>query len=175
MYMKKTWLLLLFFVFYPHLFAQSTEVEINKIIPDPETGEPMLIGYFTREALSDTNFFKWFNPEYESYIPDSSSIASLKDKMNKVDITIATGTWCSDSKEEIPHFFKLLDALDYPTDKITLIAVDHEKKTEGSEIDGLGIELSPTIIFYHDDSEVGRIVERPYESLEKDMLKILTE
>ena len=173
--MKKARLLLFFFIFSPSFFAQTTENEKNKVIPDPETGEPMLIGYFTRDAFSDSSFAKWFNPEYENYIPDSSAIEVLKDKMDKVDITLVTGTWCSDSQEEVPHFYKILDALNYPTDKITLIAVDRDKKTEGNEIEGLEIELSPTIIFYHDNSEVGRIVERPTESLEKDMLKILVE
>ncbi|MEJ2614863.1 MAG: hypothetical protein P8Z35_07895 [Ignavibacteriaceae bacterium] len=36
------------------------------------------------------------------------------------------------------------------------------------------IELVPTIIFYKDEKELGRIVETPNDSLEKDILKILT-
>ena len=173
--MKMTWSLLFFLILCSNFFAQSIEVRKNKIIPDPETGEPMLIGYFTREAFNDTSFSKWFNPEYETYKPDSSAIEALKDKMSNIDITLVTGTWCSDSQEEVPRFFKILDALNYPTGEMTLIAVDLGKKTESNEIDGLGIEFSPTIIFYHDSSEVGRIVERPNESLELDMLKILSE
>ena len=171
----KTWLLLFFFILCPNFFPQSGEDGINKIIPDPETGEPMLIGYFTREALNDSSFSDWFIPEYENYIPDSSAVETLKDRMSNIDITLVAGTWCSDSQEEVPHFYKILDELNYPTEKMTLIAVNLDKKTEGNEIDGLEIEFSPTIIFYHDGSEVGRIVERPIESLEQDMLKILTE
>jgi thiol-disulfide isomerase/thioredoxin len=173
--MTKIWLLICFFILCPNYFSQSVEDEKNKIIPDPETGEPMLIGYFTREAFNDTSFSEWFNPEYESYIPDSSAIEALKDKMSNIDITLVAGTWCSDSHEEVPHLYKILDVLGYPTEKMTLIAVDLDKKTESSEIDGLEIELSPTIIFYHDGSEIGRIIERPNKSLEQDMLKILSE
>jgi hypothetical protein len=172
---KITRLVPFFFLLGINLFAQTIEDEKNKLIPNPETGEPMLIGYFTREALTDTNFSKWFNPEYEMYLPDSSSIEALKDKMSSIDITLVIGTWCSDTQEEVPRFFKILDSLSYPTEEMTLIAVDLDKKTEGNEIDGLEIEFSPTIIFYHDGSEVGRIVERPNKSLELDMLKILSE
>ena len=42
------------------------------------------------------------------------------------------------------------------------------------ETEGLKIELVPTIIFYKDGYEIGRIVETLTESLEKDLLKILS-
>jgi len=41
------------------------------------------------------------------------------------------------------------------------------------EVDDVDIHFVPTIIFYMNDEEVGRIVEMPYESLEKDMLEIV--
>ena len=84
------------------------------------------------------------------------------------------GTWCSDSRREVPRFFKILDAVNYPSDKVAIICVDEDKKTRGNELTGLKIELVPTLIFYKNGNELGRIVESPNDTLEKDIIKILT-
>ena len=155
----------------------------NKIIKDEETSEPMLIGYCSREVFNDSSFALWFNSAYEDYEPDSSSVELLQEKMEEIDITIVMGTWCDDSRIHIPHFYKILDEINYPTVEITLIAVNRDKKTESDEIvgtiptsggEGLAIDLVPTIILYINNSELGRIVEVPNQSIEEDMLNILT-
>ena len=63
--------------------------------------------------------------------------------------------------------------MNYPSEKVEIICVDEDKHTENTELAGLKIELVPTIIFYKDGSELGRIIESPQETLEKDMVKIL--
>jgi thiol-disulfide isomerase/thioredoxin len=156
-------------LFSGFLFAQKR----NKIIKDSNS-EPMLIGYCTREAFSDSVFASWFNPEYKSYRPDSSTIELLKRNMDGIDITLVMGSWCSDSHQHVPDFYKILDEINYPSDNVTLIAVNEDKKTEGNEIDSINIEFVPTFIFYRDGSELGRIVEMPEKSLEEDILGILT-
>jgi len=162
--------LFLFLILFPgFLFSQDK----NKIIED-QNSEPMLIGYCTREIFSDSVFALWFNPEYESYKPDSSIIESLEKDIINVDIALVMGSWCSDSREYVPDFYKILDEINYPSDKVTLIAVNEDKKTEGNEIDSLNIEFVPAFIFYRDGSELGRIVEMPEKSLEEDILGILT-
>ncbi len=82
------------------------------------------------------------------------------------------GTWCSDSRREVPRFKKILDLLNYPAEKVKIFAVNRDKKIEKEDISGLRIEFVPTFIFYSDGKETGRIVETPYKSLEADMLKI---
>jgi hypothetical protein len=145
----------------------------NKIITDEETSEPMLIGYCTREAFSDSAFASWFNPAYEDYKPDSSAVEILKEKMNDVELTVVMGSWCDDSRIYVPHLYKILVEINYPTEEINLIAVNRDKKTEDNEIDGLAIDLVTTIIFYRNNSELGRIVEVPNQSLEEDMSGIV--
>ncbi len=151
------------------LFAQKR----NKIIKDSNS-EPMLIGYCTREVFNDSVFASWFNPEYESYKPDSSTIESLKKNIDGIDIILVMGSWCSDSQLHVSDFYKILDEINYPSGKVTLVAVNEDKKTEGNEIDSLYIEFVPAFIFYKDGSELGRMVESPEKSLEEDMLGILT-
>ena len=55
-----------------------------------------------------------------------------------------------------------------------VIAVNKNKKAEGTDVDILNIEKVPTIIFFKNGEELGRIIETPNESLEKDMLKIIS-
>lgn len=157
-------------VFFSSLVLSQNK---NKIIQDSNL-EPMLIGYCTREAFNDSVFTSWFNLEYKSYNPDSSTIKILKEKMKDIEITLIMGSWCDDSRIHIPNLYKILDDINYPMEEITLIAVNEDKKSEGDEIEGLAIDLVPTIIFHKNNSELGRIVEMPNESIEEDMLRIVS-
>lgn len=95
---------------------------------------------------------------------------SLKDKK----ITIVLGTWCGDSKFQVPHFLKIMDALKIKEDQITFIGVDGLKHAENGLLDNLKITNVPTFIFSDkNEKEFGRITESPTETLEKDMIKLL--
>ena len=76
---------------------------------------------------------------------------------------------------EIPRFYRLLDELKFPDEQVTLINVDRKKNGLEVNVDDLSIELVPTFIIYSGSKEVGRIIESPNETLEKDLLKILTQ
>ena len=134
----------------------------------------MLIGYTTVDAFNDTSFSWWWNSEYKMYDVDSTDVEELKAKLGNVDIKIVMGTWCSDSRTEVPHFYKILDSINYPKDKVTLINVNRDKLGLENEVEELNINFVPTFIFYKAGEEIGRIVEMPYETLEKDMLEILS-
>ncbi len=149
------------------LFAQ------NKIMIEEKSGKPYLIGICNREAFSDSNFAWWFNSNYDQYQVDSSDAIELKNKINNYDITIVMGTWCSDSRREVPRFYKILDAIDYPSYKLTLINVDRKMKSIATEVDEMNIEYVPTIIIYRNEKEIGRIIETPEDILEKDLLLII--
>lgn len=147
--------------------------DMNFVDKDPNSGKPMLLGYCNREAFSDSSFSWWYNSEYNMYEVDTTALEGAADNLVGVDIEIVMGTWCSDSRIEVPRFYNILDYLHYPTDKIKLLMVGRDKKGISNETDGLNIEKVPTIIFYKDCKELGRIIETPVESLEKDMNKIL--
>ena len=112
--------------------------------------------------------------EYNNYDPDYGVLDSLEGKLDCINITIVFRSTCSDSREQLPRFFKILNELNYNVNSITLIGVDREKQGLFDEAEGFGIEFVPTIIFYKDGNEIGRIIETPEESLEKDLLKILS-
>ncbi|MEW6701803.1 MAG: thioredoxin family protein [Bacteroidota bacterium] len=161
--------ILLFMLFSSFFFAQ----EKNKLSVDEKSGRPMLIGISDRTAFADTNFAWWFNSEFKNYDVDSTMVNDLKDKLNDYKITIVMGTWCSDSKREVPRFYKILDALNYDQKNLTLICVDRKKTAPTGDVGKLDIKLVPTFIFYKDGDEIGRIVETPKETLEKDLVSIV--
>jgi thiol-disulfide isomerase/thioredoxin len=151
-----------------------TAQDINKTLIDSTSGKPILIGLANREAFVDTNFAWWFDSGYKFYRPDTNAISNLKEVSKDYSITIVMGTWCSDSRREVPRFYKILDELNYSDEYIQLINVDRDKVGIDNGVDSLNIELVPTFIIYSEDKEIGRIIETPNESLEKDMSKILS-
>ncbi len=68
----------------------------------------MLIGYCTREAFNDTSFSEWWNEEYDMYEVDVETAEEIKDNLEDVEIKLVMGTWCSDSRREVPRFYKIL-------------------------------------------------------------------
>ena len=162
-----------------NLFAQDTvdSLYANKIIIDTDSDKPMLIGYTTREAFTDSSFSWWFDSEYKNYDVDIDALRPISEDttlLKDVYITIVMGTWCSDSRREVPRFLKITDALNFSDENLSIYNVDRDMNTGDDEIDDLKIEFVPTFIFFKNDVEIGRIVEAPTESLEMDMVKILT-
>ena len=84
------------------------------------------------------------------------------------------GTWCGDSRRETPKFYKLLELAEFDLKNLEMITVNRAKRTPDNLQRGFDIIRVPTFIFYKNDKEIGRYVEYARESLEKDILKILT-
>ena len=84
------------------------------------------------------------------------------------------GTWCGDSRRETPSLYKILDATNFNYKNFTLITVSREKSTPKGFEKNMDIVYVPTIIFYRNGEEIGRFVEFAQESLEKDMLAIVS-
>jgi len=169
--MKKLIIIFAMFAFVSFTNAQ----DINKTKIDEKSQMEVLTGLCNRDGLESNLFKSYYDSEYASYIPDTATINSLKKILaNKnIKITIVMGSWCGDSQEQVPRFYKIIDALGFPESNITLYCVDRTKKTDKGETDNLKITLVPTFIFYKDGKEIGRIIESPKEAVEKDMLGII--
>ena len=117
----------------------------------------------------------WFQKNYESYIVDD--ITSNKDfsKLNEYNIEIFMNTKCHDSKREVPRLLKILNTLNFSNENLRIVLLNSEKKTiDGLEI-GKDITNTPTIIFLKNSNEENRIVEFPFENLEKDIFRIIND
>lgn len=146
--------------------------KINQTVPY-ENSE-MLLGLTNREGLQMPAFTTWFTPGYDSYKVDEETMKSVTPLLNDTNITVFMGSWCEDSHHDVPHLYKILDAAGFDESKLRVISLSEEKTSpEGYEND-FDILQVPTIILYKNGEELGRIVEYPIQSLEKDMLAILS-
>lgn len=133
-----------------------------------------LIGIANKASFNDPSFKYWFDDRYEEYETDKELIEKIKKKIKKFKIKGFMGTWCGDSRRETPRFYKILDEAGYNLKNFELITVDRSKGTPDSLEQGFNIIRVPTFIFYRKGKETGRFVEYPRESLEKDILKIIS-
>ena len=154
------------------MISENNKEKINDTVPYEDS--VMLLGKANRKGLQMNAFNEWFNPGYEDYKMDSEVLEQLKPLLKDVTITVFMGTWCEDSQRDTPHLYKILDNAKFNESKLTLITVSEEKTTPQGFEDGNNITNVPTFIFYKNQKELGRIVEYPIESLEKDMLAILS-
>jgi thiol-disulfide isomerase/thioredoxin len=148
--------------------------DMNKKVMDETTKTEILVGYCNLEGLLNTDFSNSYKEQYTPYKLDDEAFSLLKESYHGIKCTIVLGAWCGDSKEQVPHFLKIIDLLGIPYDEMTLIAVDRNKEAPEMKVkDQYQIDKVPTFIFYRDDTEIGRIIETPKESLEKDLIEIL--
>lgn len=174
--MKPLALFIFFVLFGTIAFAQNCvnfSTPGDTVVIDTTNHQRMLLGYCNRQSFQDTSFSWWFNSVYDMYEMDSTTALNFKDKLDNVKITIVMGTWCSDSHKLVPKFLRVLDYLKFSRDSTTIIAVGRNLKGRGNETDGMNIKSVPTIIFYKNASEIGRIIESPKETIEKDIYNIL--
>ncbi len=155
--------------------AQSDPSYFQKI--KDANGNEQLLGACSRIALQQAPFVNWFQPNYDSYVVDSATCKFVEPLLKNKKITIFLGTWCGDSKREVPRILKMLDCCNFPAGQLQLIMVSNidssYKQSPTHEEWGRNIVRVPTIIIEEGGRESGRIVEYPVISLEKDLLAIL--
>lgn len=126
--------------------------------------------------IQELQKYKWYRKNFRRYKPEIKKIDSLKARTSFY-ITIYGGEWCSDTKEQLPAMMKVLSKISFPEKRVSLYFVDRQKKCVdcGNEPpEKYAIVLVPTFIVYNEKKEqIGRIVETPEMSMEKDLLKIL--
>ncbi|MTI41152.1 thioredoxin family protein [Fulvivirga lutimaris] len=139
-------------------------------------GRPNLVGPIGVKSLQKSPYKEWFKPNYDSSALDKVQLTEIKSLLEDVDsIQVFFGTWCGDSRREVPKFLRILD--DAKFKKHTIIGVsntfeDYKQSPFGEEA-GMNIHRVPTFVFYKGDKETGRIVESPIKSLEEDIIAVL--
>jgi thiol-disulfide isomerase/thioredoxin len=127
--------------------------------------------------LLEKPFSNWFLPNYNKAETDSITIVSLRNAFKKKNIEIFAGTWCGESKADLPKFLKILKESAVDSSQVKLIFLNNTaslfKQSPQHEEAGKNIVRTPTYIIYDGKKEMGRIIDAPIESFEKDLLKIL--
>ncbi|MDA3819861.1 MAG: hypothetical protein PF590_05310 [Candidatus Delongbacteria bacterium] len=168
--MIKNWLFFVMIVMAVGVTAQ----EDNKVVYDSAAQQNILIGKCDWEAFQQDDFSDWFNEGYNAYHPDEKLMQQLARSLKgrELSFKVYQGSWCPDSRRELPRLKKITDGLksDVYTD---IISLNRAKRLNNNALPEDNIEFVPTIVIYLDGVEVGRIVEEPDYSLEADIVKYL--
>ena len=88
-------------------------------------------------------------------------------------VEVFFGAWCGDSAEHVPPLLAALRAAGNPRIVVLLLALDRQKHEPGGRARARGIERVPTVIVLRDGREIGRVVETPRTTMERDVAEIL--
>jgi len=147
---------------------------MNQTVIDERINREILIGEIDMNGIKGPVFGEYYHKEFDTYQTESSIIEKLiKSKAPGFSYTIVLGTWCGDTKREVPRMLKVLSEIGVEMAGIHLIAVDTRKQAPGTGLESLNIMKVPTFIVFHSEVEIGRIIETPVKSIEEDLLKIL--
>lgn len=132
--------------------------------------EGILTGRIEKRMLEDR--YPWFEKNYNAYTVDEGKVSLIQQRKAGVSAIIFLGTWCGDSKREVPRFYKVIEKAGFVAFEV--YGLDRKKKTPDGVEAPYGIERVPTFIFFKDGREIGRIIETPEKTIEEDIAKILS-
>ena len=126
-------------------------------------GNKMILGESKRQSLQEPPFASWFIKNYSEYQLDSNTCDVLKGKLAHKKLEIFMGTWCGDSRREVPRMFRILDYCQVKPSQVKLVMLGNSdtlyKQSPEHEEWGLEIHRVPDLIVYDHQKEIGRIVE----------------
>lgn len=136
------------------VFAQPS-VEISR---DGE-GNKVMKGFLSKQNLATDTAFGWFAKGQKEFTPNADVVKQYASNKDSINFVVFGGTWCGDTKHLLPGFLSTTDAAGIPASHITLIGVDHSKKTLFNLSEAFNIVNVPTFIAMKNGKEIGRVVE----------------
>jgi thiol-disulfide isomerase/thioredoxin len=128
-------------------------------------------------SLSQVEAFLSENPHYqdivESCLPDPGELEGLKDRIVGLNVKVFFGDWCPDCRAHMPAFLAAVLELGVDDFELEFIEMNRQMSDGLNKAAENNVMAIPTFIFFRGGEEIGRIIERPKESMEKDMAEIL--
>ena len=166
-YLSRISLVVLLFNFFN---CHSLPYEVNK----EYSGSKIVTGEFPKSVLQlDPDMKSWYAMNYAGYTVDTTLLSSIDSLFGGCHAVIIMGTWCGDSKHQIPHLIKIFDEAKIDSTQYEIHGVDRTMKSPDNYGEKYAVKFVPTIVFTKEGKEIGRIVEMPTETLEKEIVKIL--
>ena len=107
------------------------------------------------------------------YDPDRDLLQRIGDDIKETEIKVISGNWCPDCRIQVPRFFSVILALNHGDFGLEIIEVDRNKMDGNKMAEMMSVLAIPTIIFFRNGKELGRIIERPKCRMQDDILEIL--
>ena len=152
--MKKILIVCTLLIYGSIAFAQPHHEVIKEA-----NGIYILKGLITLDDIKGNGNAEWFATNQQGYTPNALAVEALKKHGSSIHIIAFVGTWCDDTKFILPKFYSLMQASNFPQQKVSIIGVDREKKTHSYLTEALKVENVPTFIVMKDGKELGRVVE----------------
>ena len=158
--------------------SDEPQTQEKVIIPDALLGKDwdgneILVGKISYAQMTQYSA-AWFDKEYDLYKVNAERLAQIKPLLKDKRVVLLMGTWCEDSQREVPGMMKILNEGGYNTAEMEIIAVDEDKRTKADLEKDYNLAYVPALIFFDEDKEMNRIVEFPINTLEQDILDILS-
>ena len=125
------------------------------------------VGVVSKQTLLEN--YQSFTENYDTYQLSEEERQAIAQLPQELTVKVFFGTWCHDSEREVP---RLLKAFNNHANSIELIALDYNKSEPLGLADKAKIKFTPTFVVYHNNIEIGRIIERPKISLAEDILEL---
>jgi hypothetical protein len=144
---------------------------------EESAAEDVLVGTVTRAEL-EAHRPDWVAAQVEAQ-PDAEAAQALLAVEPGATVTVYLGTWCSDSKRELPRLWRglddagVFDEAELPFE-LEYVALDRDKAEPGGRAEAAAIEYVPTFVVSRGGEEVGRMVEESVPGIEHDLLALLS-
>jgi thiol-disulfide isomerase/thioredoxin len=143
------------FLFTEHINAQNSDI----------------VGVTSPEEIRSAH--RIFDIYIDRYEPDSTALAYLSNYDDPIDIKILFGTWCHDSKREVPAFIKTMELANNSNFNVHYIGVNREK-TDGQGFSEIyNLQYTPTFVILKGSYEIDRIIEETSDRIEIELVEIL--
>jgi thiol-disulfide isomerase/thioredoxin len=135
-------------------------------------GQKMLLGEVQYQDILHY-FPAWQKVDQQDQV-NPTEVKRLKQVQEPLAITCYMGTWCGDSREEVPPFIKAVETAQNKNIKVNLIGVDRKKMDPENTAIQYDVQRVPTFIIFKNGQEIGRMVEFPMkENFVEDFLDIV--
>lgn len=127
------------------------------------------IGLLSQQQLL-TNYAA-FADEYGRFTPTQQDLEQMQ-ALSGASLVVLFGSWCHDSEREVPRLLKLIAMSGVELESLQLQAVDRSKQHPDKLHTDYELRYTPTFIVLRDGKELGRVIEKPQQSLAADLSSI---
>ncbi len=166
--MKSLFVILLCLFSVKQISAQDFVREVDK-----KTGKVLLRGSIAFDNILNESSCSWLAKGAAEYHPMQGSIDGLKKMAGDYRFVVFAGTWCGDTKELLPKFYKVLTEAGIDLHAVEMYGVNRKKEALNIEHLLYNIINVPTIIVMYKQHEIGRIVESVSSTIEQELLAII--
>jgi thiol-disulfide isomerase/thioredoxin len=117
-----------------------------------------------------------YAPEWREIVNSKlQNFSDINDDFSSIKVVVHNGTWCPDCVRETTDLLAMVESLDNRAPSLEVIAYEDiedykVKKSSGT----LPIKCLPTMIFYKNGDEIGRIEEKSNPNFKALAVKILS-